>query len=127
MLREIPETRQIRGEPRRRWFNSEFMDLYVWYDTTDEPLGFQLCYGKPNAERALTWFRPGNFSHMRVDHGAPEGSAFGGGTGTPLLVLDGLFEAPAVAREFARECRDLPGEIVALVAAKIEEYPLPDS
>jgi hypothetical protein len=26
MLREIPGTRQIRGEPRRRWFNSEFMD-----------------------------------------------------------------------------------------------------
>jgi hypothetical protein len=126
MLREIPGTRQIRGEPRRRWFSSEFMDLYVWYDTAGDPLGFQLCYGKPSAERAFTWFRPGNFSHMRVDKGGREG-ADGGGKGTPLLVLDGLFEAPAVAREFERECRDLPAELVALVAAKIDEYPLPDS
>jgi hypothetical protein len=126
MLREIPGTRQIRGEPRRRWFSSEFMDLYVWYDTAGDPLGFQLCYGKPNAERAFTWFRPDNFSHMRVDKGGLEGSD-GGGKGTPLLVLDGIFEAPAVAREFAGECRDLPGEVVALVAAKVEEYPLPDS
>jgi hypothetical protein len=33
MLSEIPEARQIRGEPRRRWFTSESMDLYVWVGT----------------------------------------------------------------------------------------------
>jgi hypothetical protein len=118
VLREIAETRQIRGEPRRRWFNSEFMDLYVWYDSVDVPLGFQLCYGKPDFERALTWFRPDNFSHMAVNHGGQESRGQ-----TPLLVLDGVFEAPAVGAAFSREARGLPGDVAGLVLEKLAAYP----
>ena len=40
-------------------------DLYVWYDDGEMPIGFQLCYGKDNAEKALTWLRPERFSHMK--------------------------------------------------------------
>ena len=119
MLREIPETRQIRGEPRRRWFNSDAMDLYVWYDNEDAPLGFQLCYGKPNAERALTWFRPASYSHMRVDHGGP----FGGRGQTPLLVADGLFDPATVSTQFARLAAELPEDVRGLVATRIDAFP----
>jgi hypothetical protein len=119
MLREIPETRQIRGEPRRRWFNSAGMDLYVWYDGDGEPLGFQLCYGKPDAERAFTWFRPASFSHMRVDHGAAPG---GRHSGTPLLVPDGFVD-PSLLGEFERERIELPQELAALVAEKVRAFP----
>jgi hypothetical protein len=119
MLREISETRQIRGEPRRRWFNSDTMDLYVWYDHEDAPLGFQLCYGKPNEERALTWFRPASYSHMRVD----TGGAHGQGRGTPLLVLDGLFDPASVGAQFARLGADLPADVLALVAARLDAFP----
>lgn len=121
MLREIPETRQIRGEPRRRWFNSSGMDLYVWYDPDGEPLGFQLCYGKPNAEKAFTWFRPHSFSHMKVDHGwnaAPSSYS-----ATPLLVPDGLVEPDALLAEFERERIELPKELAALVAGKVRAFP----
>jgi hypothetical protein len=31
MLKEIQKTRQITGEPRRRWFSDEVFDLIVWY------------------------------------------------------------------------------------------------
>ncbi|HET7732100.1 MAG TPA: hypothetical protein VFK48_18905 [Usitatibacter sp.] len=31
-LREIPVARQNPGEPRRRWFTSSGMDLFVWVD-----------------------------------------------------------------------------------------------
>ena len=119
MLREISETRQIRGEPRRRWFNSDVMDLYVWYDNGGEALGFQLCYGKPNDERALTWFRPASYSHMRVSSGGPAGER----GGTPLLLLDGLFDAPSVTAEFARFGADLPEDIRGLVTGRLDAFP----
>lgn len=119
MLREIPETRQIRGEPRRRWFNSAGMDLYVWYDGDGEPLGFQLCYGKPDAEKALTWFRPGSFSHMTVDH--RHGRSKHGGT--PILVPDGSMDATALLDAFAGERVELPAELAALVAEKVQAFP----
>ncbi len=118
MLREISETRQIRGEPRRRWFNSDAMDLYVWYDNEDAPLGFQLCYGKPNEERALTWFPPASYSHMRVDTGPSEGQ----GRGTPLLVVDGLFEPLPVRAEFARLGAGLPADVRDLVIARLDAF-----
>ena len=95
------------------------MDLYVWYDNQDAPLGFQLCYGKPEAERALTWFRPASSSHMRVDTASPTGQ----GRGTPLLVLDGLFDAGSVAAQFARFGAELPADIRDLVAAQIAAFP----
>jgi hypothetical protein len=119
MLREISETRQIRGEPRRRWFNSDAMDLYVWYDNDGAPLGFQLCYGKPDEERALTWFRPASYSHMRVDGGGSRGD----GAGTPLLVLDGLFDPPSVAADFARFGAELSADIRELVTVQIDAFP----
>lgn len=123
MLREISETRQIRGEPRRRWFNSESMDLYVWYDNEDVPLGFQLCYGKPNEERALTWFRPSSYSHMRVDTGSSSSPGSGPGAGTPLLVLDGLFDSRSVAAEFERFAAGLPQDVRDLVSARLDAFP----
>jgi hypothetical protein len=117
-LLEVKATRQIRGEPRRRWFNSPEMDLYVWYDDADEMLGFQLCYGKFGIEKALTWFRPGAYSHMRV---------LGGGAdqdyGTPLLVPDGTFEPEVVRDVFACEAKDVPSEIVAFVADRLAAFP----
>ena len=119
MLREIPETRQLRGEPRRRWFNSAGMDLYVWYDDDGEPLGFQLCYGKPDAEKAFTWFRPGSFSHMSVDHS--HGSAKHGGT--PILVPDGSIDASSLLADFERERVELPDGLAALIAEKVRSFP----
>lgn len=119
MLREISETRQIRGEPRRRWFNSESMDLFIWYDPDGEPLGFQLCYGKPVNERALTWFRPASYSHMRVNASGQEE-----GTRTPILVADGLFERDPVRAEFTREARGLPTEVVTLVLERLGGFPV---
>ncbi len=95
------------------------MDLYVWYDHEDAPLGFQLCYGKPDEERALTWFRPASYSHMRVDSGPSQGV----GRGTPLLFVDGRFDAVCVAQQFARLGADLPPDVVGLVTARLDAFP----
>ena len=115
MLLEVTDLRQIPGDPRRRWFNSEHLDLFIWYDPQDQPIGFQLCYGKPEHERALTWWSPELFSHMRVK---AEGRY-----PAPILVPDGVFDAPRVAEIFEKESRDLPRALVEMVQERLLQYP----
>lgn len=59
MLREKEYVRQIKGEPRRRWFYDDFFDLIVWYGTDDSIIGFQLTASVIRANLTFT------FSHMR--------------------------------------------------------------
>ena len=121
MLRELLPTRQIPGEPRRRWFNSPRCDLIVWLQDDDVPLGFQLCYDKDEVEHALTWIRNRGFNHMRVE--THRRSAYGEGLqkGTPLLVSDGVFDARRLLEIFNDEGRQVPPEFAALVSEKLKE------
>ena len=124
MLREIPDVRQIPGEPRRRWFNDEAMDLYVWLDDSNECVGFQLTYGKPRAEKAFTWKAGDRYSHLGVDDGARPGRH----PGSPILVPDGVFDAAGVLPEFRERAGHMDAEVADFVAAKIEalcEIPVP--
>ena len=85
-LRELPDTRQIEGEPKRRWFNSPELDLIVWLDEDDAPVGFQLCYDKHHGERALTWRAGRGYDHAAVDDGEQTPAQH---KSTPILVADG--------------------------------------
>ncbi len=49
------ETSQKKGEPKKRWFTSLGMDLFVWLNDEDEIISYQLTYNKPHDEKALTW------------------------------------------------------------------------
>ncbi len=122
MLREITSARQIAGEPRRRWFWSDALDLIVWYDDQSQPTGFQLCYGKgePRSERALTWNAPARYSHMAVDDG--EGRAFRY-KATPILIPDGTLDVRNLSDAFVRESAELPSEIVIFVVSKLGQHP----
>ena len=55
MLTESRRVRQIKNEPRRRWFSDDYFDLIVWLGNGHEIIGFQLCYDKFGIERALSW------------------------------------------------------------------------
>jgi hypothetical protein len=122
MLVEIKDVRQVPGEGRRRWFTDSELDLIVWYEG-DEVSGFQLCYGKPRDEHALTWHRPASYAHTRVDDGeGPWGSKM-----TPVLVQDGLFQWDAIARHFKAASTEIDPEISALVYNSLAEYPLATS
>lgn len=118
MLREFPITRQVSGEPRRRWFASERCDLIVWLGEGDAAVGFQLCYDKDAAEHALTWQPQSGFSHMAVDSGE---ALEGGHKGTPILVPDGHYDAGHIFRAFESEASTLPKELSEFVAAKLRE------
>jgi len=110
-LRELPPKR-VRKEPRRRWFWSARCDFIVWLSDDDAVLGFQFCYDKDGAERALTWMPGCGFSHMRVDTGTWYGEA-------PMLVPDGPIDARRIHELFVRDSGCLPPEYVDLFNEKL--------
>jgi len=119
MLREVVPTRQIEGEPRRRWFMDEGMDLIVWSGEREELIGFQLAFKGPDEEKALTWMRGRGFSHHRVDDGEGRPGRY---KMAPILLADGRVDAAALAASFRERAGELPARIVELVLARIEEY-----
>ncbi|GAB6039841.1 hypothetical protein [Endothiovibrio diazotrophicus] len=114
MLREITAVRQIPGEPRRRWFQDEAMDLFVWFEG-ETIVGFQLSYDKPDRERTLTWRRERGYDHARTD----DGSRPGRHPATPILVADGVFDVARVAVEFARRAAGIDGAVEGFVVERI--------
>ena len=120
VLRELPDTRQIPGEPKRRWFNSPELDLIVWLDDDDRPSGFQLCYDKSRGERALTWHEGRGYDHAAVDSGEGMPTKY---KGTPILVADGLFEPDRVKEDFLEASAEVPDAIRTFVAGVLDRYP----
>jgi len=120
MLSEVQQVEQVTGEPRRRWFNSLRLDLIVWLNLMDHVVGFQLCYGKPKDEHALTWKKGEGFVHHRVDDGERNPAM---AKRTPILVADGLFPGDEVAASFKEESRDIDPEISSFVYEKLLSYP----
>ena len=119
MLKEWEGVRQRLDEGRRRWFTDDQFDLILWYDDSDQLLGFQLCYDKPAGERAITWFASGTYSHAKVDDGE---SKFGT-KATAVLVSDGVFDSVAVAERFEAAAGNVEHGIVRLVIERLKEYP----
>jgi len=115
-LTEVPNCRQIEGEPLRRWFTCLTMDLIVWFE--DEAIiGFQLCYKEGPLEHALAWRSKGGYQHHRID----AGDCTGRPKMTPILVPGGPFRPQAVAPQF--ECRavELELPIRKLVLSKLHD------
>ncbi|MBI1891742.1 MAG: hypothetical protein HYS18_13925 [Burkholderiales bacterium] len=120
MLKEIRAVRQIKGEPQRRWFTSNSMDLVVWCGDNGGPTGFQLCYDKGKFERALSWSQSGGYSHMAVDDG--ESGAALRYKSSPILIADGELNKMRLIRLFVANSAHLPQEIAAFVCEKLESF-----
>ena len=121
MLYEIKGIRQYEGEPNRRWFFDNEVDLTVWFDAADDMVGFQLCYDKTQDQHALTWREDGRYQHNRVDDGESIGS-IGRFKGTPLLFMDGNFDRQRIANIFAEKSQDIPKQIRKFVSDKIASF-----
>ena len=120
MLAEVPHTRQIVNESRRRWFSSRNMDLIVWLDAADQASGFQLCYDKLLSEKAFEWRRNIGYKHMNVDDGEDRPRHH---KRSPVLVPDGYFDARRVAALFDEQSMLLPRYLFELVAGQIAAHP----
>mgnify|MGYP006961791758 CR=1 FL=1 len=119
MLREIHDVRQVRGDPRRRWFSDEEFDLIVWLDPEDRIIGFQLCYDKPTEQKALTWLKDDGYHHSRIDDGDNPGKM----KASPVLEADGRFDREGVGPRFRENRGDVPENIAAFVCDRIRQYP----
>jgi len=122
MLHEIPRVRQVPGEPERKWFRSDRLDLVVWYYYDGEIYGFQLTYRDRTGELALTWFKHSGTSHKRVDdgEGRPDRHKM-----TPILVPDGKLKREWLAAVFREESAELPRDVAARVLAEIDLFDRP--
>ena len=119
MLTESKQIRQIKGEPKRRWFSDDFFDLIVWYSKENFILGFQLCYDMAGNQRALTWKRPDAYFHQRIDDGE---SRPGKHKSTPILVPDGRFDRKVIAAKFQKESITIEPEISKFIFNILTAY-----
>ncbi len=116
MLREI--TRVVQSDPQvtKRWFESDFFDLYLWYQG-GEPVHMQLCYNRNrNDESAISWKAGAGLFHDGVDAVAR--------SETPLLEAGGAFDAERVNARFLRESAGLPIEVRKFVLTRLHEFAL---
>jgi hypothetical protein len=115
MLNEVPNTRQIEGESRRRWFFSQEQDLYVWQDDDGQITAFQLCYAKSQDEHAVYWRSDSGYAHLQVDSKRRNA--------TPLLVADGYLDKEAVLVHFREVSINLPVDVREFVIDRIAKFP----
>jgi hypothetical protein len=117
MLIEVTNTREIEGEPRRRWFWDHAVDLYVWYDDAGEVVQFQICYDKGPNEKALNWNRGTGLSHRGVDDG--ESGVFRMKS-TPILTGRSELDLVAVRRVFEPAAGRLEYDLHEFILQKLE-------
>jgi hypothetical protein len=125
-LREVKPCRQVPGELPRRWFSADNLELIVWCDDSDHPVGFQFCYQERRVERALTWKPETGYQHTTVDDGESNpGLRY---KRTPVLNPDGPINFPRLQKLFAQAGSGLPADIITFVSARlIEPAQLPKS
>lgn len=110
------KTRQVEGEPPRRWFFDDLHDLLVWLDAQGVPIGFQLCFQTGTQELALVWKEDEGFTNFKVDAG--EESAVK--NLSPLLVEDGVFPFEEVLQSFQERSREMDPPIREFILEKLE-------
>jgi hypothetical protein len=129
VFREITVAKQAETGPKRRWYQSDYFDLFVFYFRHSERadakadrefVGIQLCYDIRRNQRTLEWKKESGFSHHRVAKGADTLSDHG--ASASLLEQGGEFDAQAVLGRFMRESEGLPPLVRKLVMEKLAEY-----
>ncbi len=130
MFREITVSKQANEGPKRRWYQSDYFDLFVFYFRHSERadvkadrefVGMQLCYDIRRKQRTLEWKKEGGFSHHRVVKGGDTMADHG--SSAALLEQGGDFDAHTVVDRFMRESAgSLPPIIRQFVLQKLAEY-----
>jgi hypothetical protein len=115
VFHEIKHVKQEPGPGRRRWFESDALDLVVWLDAAERIAGFQFCYDLGRGERALTWREGGGFVHNAID----TGSASPFKNCTPILVADGAIPWREVSDRFAAHSDSLEPKLREFVEGKL--------
>lgn len=116
LLREVLIVDQKDPALKRRWFESDYFDLFIWQDLKGTFVSFQLCYDVELNERALVWNVADGFYHDGVDQGD------GGRGQVPIFVRDGKFDSGTVVPFFEEESVEMPADVRDFVLAKMREH-----
>jgi hypothetical protein len=108
MLEELPNTKQLAGEPQRRWFSSNYFDLIVWFDVSQVIIGFQLCYDKDREEKALEWRKAMGYQHYKVQTGEEAKFKL---KASPVLVIDGPINIKRIQERFSQDGNGIDKEM----------------
>ncbi|HEY6721352.1 MAG TPA: hypothetical protein VI363_06915 [Burkholderiales bacterium] len=117
LLREVLIVEQKDPALKRRWFESDYFDLFIWQNLDGAFVRFQLCYDVELNERALIWNGSDGFYHDGVDHGERDGRMQ-----APIFVRDGKFDSGAVVPRFEQESVEMPAEVRDFVLARMREH-----
>jgi hypothetical protein len=129
VFREITVSKQADHGPKRRWYQSDYFDLFIFYyrhskradsKADREFVGLQLCYDIRRNQRTFEWKKDSGFSHHRVNKGSDTMSDHG--ASVSLLEKGGDFDAHAVLGRFMREAEGLPVIVRKFVMQKFTEY-----
>lgn len=119
MLREIKNVRQEQTPGRRRWFESEQMDLIVWLDQAERLTGFQICYASGLTEKALTWRDGVGFAHNAIDSGSRSPIS----NQTPILLPGGKAPWSHIRRLFEDASPGLEPGLRELIRSRLNGEP----
>jgi hypothetical protein len=119
MLREISGVRQDDPAVRRRWFQDDYFDLFLWTDGAGTLLYFQLADDRTRRERVLAWDLASGYTHGEVEGG--DESVFR--RMTPLLAAHaGRFPKLRVMSEFDARADALDEPLRPEIRSRLVEY-----
>jgi len=115
MLREIKSVRQIPGEPPRRWFNGEEMDLIIWHEA-EEIISFQLCYDKSTNEKAISWKQGLGLKHEDVNNDDVRDGPY---KGSPVLTQNDTYDVEKIRCDFEKYAQAIPEDVKAFIISSL--------
>lgn len=122
MLREISGVRQDRAEVLRRWFQDDYLDLFVWTRADGDVTGFQLAYDRAGDEHLIEWEAGRGYLHRRVLNGD---GRMAGMPATALLAIGDRFPKYRVLAEFERRSMGMPPALREAVWRRLAAFDNP--
>ena len=133
MLREIKISRRDDPAIFKRWFESGYFDLFLWFRAEpaaeppakqallpSPPFHMQLCYDKPARERAVSWRESHGYFHDGVLSNRPGDVV----AKSSILEAGGQFDFTKVNARFLRESAELEIDVRKFVLEKLHHFAL---
>ena len=129
MLREIKISRRDDPAIFKRWFESGYFDLFLWFRVEQavqspaaplHPFHMQLCYDKPARERAVSWREGHGYFHDGVLSNQPGDIV----AKSSILEAGGQFDFTKVNARFLRESAELEIDVRKFVLEKLHHFAL---
>jgi len=104
------------GQLRRRYFDDDWLEVFVWLDDTNQIVGFKLCYDRHEGELAVTWRKDEGFELSPVHHG--EETSLYGRSQFPVEI-DLPIPFAMLLQEWQARSAQIDPEVAAIIEARL--------